>query len=97
MAEISGLVAAIAAAVAGLIYLGGRIRAGWRRVWRLGVGIDAGMDLLRRELDPNDEDSMLNNVHWLALSIGRLQVRLDEQERQLIGLAHQLSNLERKA
>jgi hypothetical protein len=76
-------VAAIAAGVAGLVYLGRGARKGLQ-------AIGAIQDIVERELEHNHGSSIKDDVHGMAVAIGKLQ-RDREEDRELLDNALQLA------
>lgn len=80
------LVAALAAATAGILYLG-------RQVWRFFVAAQQVHDLLTHELNHNGGGSMKDDVAATAVAVGIVQRDLNDLARQK-NLEHSLIQLE---
>lgn len=76
----AGVVVAVAAAVAGGLYLARVARDGIRAVYQFARKVDAVMDLAGHELSPNGGNSMkdtVGRIPRLEARIGGLEARLD--------------------
>lgn len=78
LSEAAIYVAAIAAGVAGLIFLAAKIR-------NVVQSIVAIQHIVERELEHNHGSSMKDDTHGMAVAIGQLQRDRDDDRRRLNG------------
>lgn len=71
----AGIVSSIASGLAGLVYIIGRARKAARV-------LDAIQHIVERELEHNHGSSMKDDMHGVAVSVGKLQRRQDDLERR---------------
>ncbi len=79
-----------AGAVTAFLYLAGRLLTGVRFVVRVFHAIDAAAPVILKELQHNSGSSMKDDMHGLALSVGDLQRRVGDQEKQLKALTDEV-------
>lgn len=75
--NIFAILASVAAGIAGLIYIGGKIRRGF-------IAFEAAAHLIRRELSNNGGSSIKDAVQSLAKNISGINDRLDKIEKRLV-------------
>lgn len=81
--EVLGWIAAVAAGVAGLVYLVKALRYVARGVRWLFDAIEVIHDLVTRELDHNHGSSMKDDLYGVAVALGTLQREHEEDRRRL--------------